>query len=115
MSPNVEELRRVQRHVRRYPEKHGQGSWASQNECGTTACVAGRAVILHGGKPLYESDGLAMQAEMPDGRVVEIEAEAARILGLDEFQALDLFYSFKGYELHCIIDSLCEGTWTLDP
>lgn len=45
---NVDLMLQVREQISREPETHSQGVWASRNDCGTTACVAGWAVILSG-------------------------------------------------------------------
>jgi hypothetical protein len=61
---NVELAERVILHVLTYPEQHEQGRYFQDTPCGTTACLAGRTVLLGGSVEqineciysVYESD-----------------------------------------------------------
>lgn len=43
---NTELMIKVRDHIVAHPEQHDQATWAEKTECGTTACVAGWALIL---------------------------------------------------------------------
>lgn len=91
------------------PSEWDQGCWATaktdktgpmalEPDCGSACCIAGKAVALVGGLFLMEvapyggtNRVRADYAEMPDGRQVEIEAEARKILGLTYDQGAALF------------------------
>ncbi len=91
------------------PSEWDQGFWAIaktdkigpmglEPDCGSACCLAGKAVAIVGGLFLMEKAPYtgtnrvrADYAEMPDGRRVEIEAEARTILGLTWDQGAALF------------------------
>lgn len=105
--PNVPELRRVQRHIRRYPEKYDQDVWI----CGTTACVAGRVALLNGWKPAPESNDTIGALVAKEGERNRLVAELAEgLLGLTPSQSSALFDGCNSEHLtHQIIDELCES------
>lgn len=115
MAVNKRLLRKTLAVIEAHPEHWDQESYASKNECGTTACFAGWAVVLSGYKLLYRhgspsfghgrtlSEVVARPEDaMLGGRlmhfrgglyrgVVSIPAVARRLLGLDCDQAYSLF------------------------
>lgn len=85
------------------PERFEMGHWGEVTECGTTACIAGHAMLLSG----YTYNVVHDRYERPSGTVVLHEArEAAKLLGMDEaepfYPAADgnvmamLWYDMKG-------------------
>lgn len=74
----------VLRHVLANPEQHFQGTWTNREyepvDCGTTACLAGWAVILN-----------AQEGETP--------AQAARRLGRGDFEATALALLFPDVDM----------------
>jgi hypothetical protein len=83
--------------------------------CGSTACVAGWAVVVDGGKFLDDENVLAVDADAdivepsryayrrPDGtevvvRSVSIERRAQRLLGLEKHEAAALFDGENSYQ-----------------
>jgi hypothetical protein len=74
------------------------GPMGLEPDCGSACCLAGKAVAIVGGLFLMEEAPYgptnrvrADYAEMPDGRRVEIEIEARKILGLTWDQGAALF------------------------
>lgn len=68
-----------------FPAKWNQTTW-----CGTTACLAGHVLAVKGYKKVRgQRDGHEMVS--PSGKKIDVSYEAARLLGLDEDQADDLF------------------------
>lgn len=65
------------------PAKWNQTTW-----CGTTACLAGHVLAVKGYKMTRSDEGKMVS---PSGKKVYVPSEAARLLGLDEDQAEDLF------------------------
>lgn len=101
---NVELFDETLQHVIDYPEEHDQGVWRKVSSCGTTACFAGRALILAGVR-WYDNDRW-VEADADDDhrycvymyvpgegevRVCSTRAKAQRLLGLTEGQAAKLF------------------------
>ena len=88
------------------PSEWDQGHWAISlpngtpidASCATACCMAGRTVAWDGGRFLLEEDPFvgngrmtAGSAQMPDGRMVEVDEYARRRLGLSSGQAAALF------------------------
>jgi hypothetical protein len=127
---NVEELKRVRTHIRRYPEKLNMTVWVSahadfpedaassipreiHNPCGTAACIAGRTVLLNGWTPIYQIDpdmdgenNLFAEYCQKDGEIREIEDLASELLGLNHSEADYLFFS--GDHFAKALDELIE-------
>ena len=85
------------------PSEWDQGHWAISRpdgtpiaaSCATACCLAGKVVASQGGRFLLESDygdyQIATTAELPSGRVVDVEDFARDHLGLTYEQAAALF------------------------
>lgn len=101
--PNLPLLRAVLAQIDAAPERWEQASYAVKKDCGTAYCVAGWAVhISHpDAEPrfgtecdCYECSGDRLTAtgmQMPDGRFVDIENEAVRLLGITYGEGQCLF------------------------
>lgn len=95
--PNVPLLLKTLNHIEHHPEEHDQEKWI----CGTTACFAGHAVLIDGGVPAPDRNGVFVKARDDDdpecviqrlgGPVTAVRDRAIRILGLTCRQAGDLF------------------------
>ena len=80
--------------------------------CGTACCLAGKTVAFMGGKFLIEadSDGTAVEAEMPDGTTVFVEGFAEQVLGLTTAQADALFDGDNTIEnVRFVIEQIKDG------
>ena len=94
-----------------------------ERNCGTVCCAAGRTVLKHGAKIVSEYSNylLATDEEIADGvavpyygvpgdgpvpMVMTMRDRAARILGLEVWEADDLFY--LGNKLPDMVDSFAE-------
>ena len=88
---------RVSAHVRAHPEQHAQGDWYQENNCGTTACVAGWTAILDGAelsKDFYDNGFVeANRVRNANGTSRLIANYAQEALGLTRDEAKNLFYS----------------------
>ena len=99
MIRNDELIGKVLNHIELHPEEWDQGAWF----CGTTACFAGRALLMSGYRiidtyveppanahlfdPLHREEMVD-----PEGNVVlDYSVAARRILGLSDIQAVRLF------------------------
>lgn len=98
--PNTDLLRRTLAHIEDNRREWNQGTWGHRNECGTTYCFAGWAVVLSGGQinfePEFDIDGsyLASYVVMPGDPVPDnVENAATRLLGLEYEDAARLFYA----------------------
>ena len=85
---NVKLLRRIQRWLMRlrHPEHFDMNSFGEKGNCGTSYCIAGKALQLKGYE-LGEGDFYS-----PKGKRVRIEDTAASLLGLTLDEASRLFY-----------------------
>jgi hypothetical protein len=96
--------RKVLEHLIAHPEEHSQNYFGMQEACGTTACIAGTAVLMD-----PESTVTWSSANMPygaqqmtnvvvDGTSMDEEDRARSLLGLDWVDANTLFYNFNDVE-----------------
>lgn len=112
MTRNIELLTKVRDLVAADPTKLDMGIWAlvpydlvqlndggmAKVTCGTTACIAGWAVQLGGSKLLVTEQDLrdgvysAGSCVAGNGRVVDIENHARKLLGLTQDEADYLFF-----------------------
>lgn len=98
---NIELFRKIDEVIQNAPEKHYQGAWESANKCGTTRCIAGWAVALTTGAPLFDRFGnptretsqVAREVGLSDG--FNIGAIGRRLLDLTPQQASRLFFTGK--------------------
>ena len=122
---NTELFAKIRDMIREHPEQHDQSAWESQpvDECGTTRCVAGWAVALTTGLPVYSwqpgeeirlSDATLRLAhekgvyveDLGDNGVVP--ALAARLLSLTPNEAGSLFYS-EDERAHRAVEKAAAG------
>jgi hypothetical protein len=73
---NVKLLRRIQKRILKHPDSYDQNVMISRDECGTTACIAGWAVLL---------------SPLDPGFIGDYASKATLLLGLDDEQAIRLF------------------------
>lgn len=119
-TPNIPLLRQTLAHIESHPQEWVQDSY----RCQTGMCFAGWAVTLDGGQwyspdpTSTYGDGLVARPDDPavdvwplgDGtRAILASARAQRILGLDGYQAEDLFASYNTLDdIRQIVAELCE-------
>lgn len=60
--------------------------------CNTTCCIAGKVALIEGWEPVFDDDGYADSVTL-DGETRLVAEIAARTLGLNAHQAIDLFKS----------------------
>lgn len=85
----------------RHPEHFDMEAFADKNQCGTSMCIAGHALVLEGYKVKFirnedRTEGPFYTARFfaPSGRRVKADKAAARVLGLNATEAYNLFYDF---------------------
>lgn len=105
---NVELLNATLQHIIDHPEEWDQHKWF----CGTTACFAGHAALIHGAKVderFTNSDGHYMvQTSLGGSR--SIKEYAQDILGLDYWQGGLLFSAVNTLEdLKMLVQGYSEG------
>lgn len=87
-------LEQVRDYIALHPEEHDQQTWAQRTSCGTTRCVAGTAVFLHGDEILWHSDELGIWSaycKSADGASHHIQMRAGELLGVSGTEAFRLF------------------------
>ena len=94
---NIELMQQVINQIEAHPKEWDQGTWGRKSACGTTMCFAGWAAHLSGFKLVWAqrvtdpfADALAVEA---DGNRRDIFDAARDLLGLNEAQAKELFFS----------------------
>jgi len=96
---NVELLEKVEQKLRRLRHKRHfhMATWGEKNDCGTTACIAGHALLMEGYKIPADQSFREHEQQFisPSGRMVKPFNAARKILGLTESQAEKLFAAYK--------------------
>jgi hypothetical protein len=84
---------------------HYQGDWVQVTGCGTTACFAGWSVVLDGWMPVMhvgesQDEDVLLSAEWCEREGLErsIPDLAEELLGLESYQAVQLFYDCYSLE-----------------
>jgi hypothetical protein len=112
---NVEKCEEVLQFIKDHPEKHDQGTWGHETDCGTAACFAGWAVLLNG----YE---LQLQFGDPfGGHCFDVKSlktgvrsavatAAAEVLELTYGEAMTLFHAGNTFEeLEQMVKNISNG------
>lgn len=104
IKPNIPLLKRLRtRFLRmRHTEHFDMGTWGTKTECGTTACIAGHALLLAGYKLRLNIKEGDYEFVSPKGRVVSPPIAARRELGLSKrvtgtessWEHRELFYDY---------------------
>lgn len=93
---NIPLARKVLEHIEAHPEEHAQAHFASKNECGTTACIAGHALLLSGAYRIDNFDGDEFDFfEASTGKLVLPSDTAQGLLGLTHDQREELFFALQ--------------------
>src|SRR6476619_6827832 len=97
VEPNVPLLLKALDHIEHHPDEWDQEKWI----CGTTACFAGHAVLIDGGVPAPDRNGVFVKArddddpecvfQRPEGAITAVRDRATRILRLTRWRAGFLF------------------------
>lgn len=100
---NVEMLRKLAKKLRRirHEEHYDQGEYAAKTQCGTTACIAGHAVLMEGYKLKFDPDDYedwTKECVTPAGRTASIHSQASKLLGLGYNAAYRLFSGEPFYD-----------------
>lgn len=107
--------RKVLEHLLAHPEEHDQSYFGVQKSCGTTACIAGTAILMDSqSKVAWEpcSQGIQMQCVAIDGEFVSIDDRAAELLGLSLVDSTRLFYTYDNGAALRILASYIEQAET---
>lgn len=101
--------RKVLEHLIAHPEEHRQANFGMRTACGTTACIAGTAVLMDPDTQVqWTSDGAMTYAVQVGEDLVDITDRAAALLGLDFDDANRLFYIFGNMESLKFLSQLIE-------
>ena len=95
---NIGLLKKVEQKLRRmrHTDHFSMEDWAHRNECGTTACIAGHALLMEGFNiPKTQTDSLpgVQRFISPDGKTLRPMPTARKLLDLTERQAERLFFA----------------------
>jgi hypothetical protein len=93
---NIEKLEAVLGQIKAHPEQHNQREWAERNECGTSYCLAGWAVVLEGHEILWDEVAEGVYCALDEnGNIDSIKRLAGRILDLSPYQRAQIFYRYN--------------------
>ena len=130
MARNIELLTKVRDLVIKTPDRLEMGSWGTVAEdlvefddghkakvsCGTTACVAGWAVQLHGYKFIVDAENRELDGAYfvtdcvaGNGRVMDIDEKARKLLGLTPEEADFLFLDVGNDEVVDVLNDFIAG------
>lgn len=93
--------RKVLEHLIAHPEEHNQGHFGYRTPCGTTACIAGTAVLFDAATKVGWTDlsrpgnSSLFTIVLVDNGLMDLNCRAAELLGLSEEDANVLFYDFN--------------------
>lgn len=73
------------------PSEWKQTFWLTRESCGTACCMAGKVAVDDGGIPIFDTQGEAFRVRLPGGKTQGVSEYAREVLGLDYFDASDLF------------------------
>ena len=83
---------KILRQITEQPETHNQDIWATSNDCGTVACIAGWAVEFNRNEGEGENRALRRLANELD-TPPWFDTVGRELLGLDRGTASNLFYA----------------------
>ena len=113
LTPNVPLLRKTLEHITAHPEEWDQTVWMRNNAetaCGTAGCPAGTALAIQGYEFEYGNLYSNQAHHIAGGDRVFIGEVAAKELGLDEFQAEELFDSVNSLrDLWALANEITDG------
>lgn len=91
MTVNVQLAEKVLAKIHAHPEMHYQGTWIDE-ECGTTACIAGHAMLASGEYVReQDEDGIWRFVNKKTGVRPDYRATGARLLGIDHDASINIF------------------------
>jgi hypothetical protein len=94
---DVARLRKALEFCKDNPNEHNQKYWGISTSCGTTMCLGGTVVYQAGYKLQWERvnprlSAATMAVHPETGEIVDIEDEAAALLGIDDDDVGMLFH-----------------------
>lgn len=97
---NIPFARKVVEYIEAHPDEHEQATFAKRaiNGCGTTACIAGHALLLSGEYDLTAEWDFAGEFDFiqkSTGEIVVASDHAQALLGVDEVQQETLFFTLQ--------------------
>jgi hypothetical protein len=104
----MELIERTMRHIQDEPESWNQIQWIGESICGTTACFAGRALMLSG-STAFEVTRMTHEYDYAEDAVM-VRSEAGRRLGLTTDETRTLFQGCNSRrELELMVKDLLNG------
>lgn len=100
---NIPLARKVLEHCIAHPEEHDQKHFSRQTVCGTTACIAGTAIMMDAESSYTSVTGEGGAIFMglvntPEEHEIHPETRGRELLGLTAFDAESVFYTFDNSE-----------------
>lgn len=109
-------------YITKHPEKHEQKDWFTgdyENDCGTTACVAGYAILFSndsrftyqrrwGGYTSAMTDNWVTIKPI-DANVCDFHHAGRELLGLSKFDASVLFFNTTNDQARAALEVLVQG------
>jgi hypothetical protein len=97
---NIELAEKVLRQITSDKRHHCQGTWISENSCGTSACIAGWTALVDDNVHVEIQHGCCYQIyDKSTGRNLGVVSDyARRALGLTGGQDEELFYTMSRLE-----------------
>lgn len=110
LKKNVDLMLQVREQITSNPETHDQDTWITKSECGTTACIAGWAVLFSSdeSKLTWTTDVVGDEhCLFVTERYIKHVARDA--LGLTTWEAENLFFANPDYALTLLDRYIEEG------
>lgn len=92
---NIPYARKVLEHLIAHPEEHRQAHYGDRTACGTTACIAGTAIMMDPNCTIQWAINGLMAPPLIHGFEVDMDMHAAKLLGLTPNDATQLFYEWN--------------------
>lgn len=111
---NRELFQKIHEVITLHPEQHDQGAWEESDlTCNTTRCVAGWAITLTTGQPVYSRRDALHPATLTlgkrPGKRPGIPSIAGELLGLNDAEADVLFYRTGSDKARDVVKAFAEG------
>ncbi|QMP84435.1 hypothetical protein HUN42_00057 [Streptomyces phage Dagobah] len=107
---NRELFQKIHEVITLHPEQHDQSVWEEPDPtCGTTRCVAGWAITLTTGKPVYGKGYVLHPATLALGKRPGVPSIAGELLGLNDAEADVLFYRTGSDKARDVVKAFAEG------
>lgn len=115
LAPGQDTATAVLEMIQSNPQRHDQTEWIRRDGdeddsgCGTTYCVAGWALHVHGFNDDWIDWARSVLAPMPDVHIPRVSDTAQKLLGLSSRDAKILFYRTTNAEALLALEWLAAG------